>query len=130
VPKPVARSRSLIACRSMRYFVIVIYSRQYPLVTAPTCPIWDKLGALLLFDDLEQKQRPESELLRGLFGLTPASAGLLVEMASGDVTEIAAERLEIAVRTALNPLKLVYQKSGIHKQSEQVTLLNRLPFEG
>ena len=89
--------------------------------------VFGQARSLLLFDDLDDKKRPAAELLRGLFGLTPAEARLLVEMASGDAVELAAERLEISTGTARNQLKSAYHKVGVHKQSELVALLSRLP---
>ena len=91
--------------------------------------VFGQARGLLLFEDLEEKKRPTAELLRGLFGVTPAEARLLVEMASGDAVELAADRLEISTGTARNQLKSAYHKVGVHKHSELVALLSRLPSE-
>jgi DNA-binding CsgD family transcriptional regulator len=91
--------------------------------------VFGQARGLLLLDDLEDNKRPAAELLRGLFGLTHAEARLLVEMASGDAVELAADRLEIGKGTARNQLKSAYHKVGVHKHSELVALLSRLPSQ-
>jgi DNA-binding CsgD family transcriptional regulator len=60
-----------------------------------------------------------------LFGLTPAEArlaGLLVEGQS--VNEIA-EGLKLSRETVRNQLKIVFAKTGAHRQGELVALLSQ-----
>ena len=121
-----AAAGTVVAIARPRHRPILV--RAVPL-TGALADVFGQARSLLLFDDLENNKRPAAELLRGLFGLPPAEARLLVEMASGDAVELAAERLEIGTGTARNQLKSAYHKVGVHKHSELVALLSRLPSE-
>lgn len=119
-----AAAGTVIAISRPRHRPILV--RAVPL-TGALRDVFGQARGLLLFDDLEEKRRPAAELIRGVFGLTLAEARLLAEMASGDAIERAADRLEISTGTARNQLKSAYYKVGVHRQSELVALLSRLP---
>jgi DNA-binding CsgD family transcriptional regulator len=82
--------------------------------------------ALVILVDLAKRFRPPEESLRSSFGLTTAEARLATRLASGDSLDAAADALRITKETARSQLKAVFEKTGVHRQSEFVALLARM----
>jgi DNA-binding CsgD family transcriptional regulator len=82
--------------------------------------------AILLIRDLENNAAFDPNLLATTFELTPAQARLAVRLARGDSVEEAAQQAGVAVATARNQLKAIFQKTGTHRQAELVALLHRV----
>jgi DNA-binding CsgD family transcriptional regulator len=82
--------------------------------------------AILLIRDLESSAAFDQALLTATFELTPAQARLAVRLARGDSIEDAAQQAGIAVATARNQLKAIFQKTGTHRQAELVALLHKV----
>jgi DNA-binding CsgD family transcriptional regulator len=82
--------------------------------------------ALLTLTPLGPKEPAPQALLAQAFALTPAEARLAVIIAQGASPEHAAEVLGISRATARNQLKVVFAKTGTHRQSELVALLSRI----
>lgn len=82
--------------------------------------------AILLVTDLEAMRQPAQETLRAAFGLTPKEAELALRLAAGDTVEQAAEALSITVAHARQRLKILFDKSDTHRQSELIALLQRI----
>ena len=96
----------------------------YPLkMSAFAANAFSDCQAMLVFVDLERRVRPPLDDLRSSFGLTAAEARLAADMAGGTLLEVAADALGISKETARNELKSVFQKTGVHRQSELVSLL-------
>jgi DNA-binding CsgD family transcriptional regulator len=66
---------------------------------------------------------PPSELLSGLFDLTPAEAQLARVLVAGRSLRVAAEAAGISIGTARERLKQVQAKTATHRQAELVSLL-------
>lgn len=82
---------------------------------------------LLLVSDTAKGACVPVDLLRELFGLTPAEARLAIRLASGtSLTEAAAE-FGVGKATVRTQLNAVFQKTGTSRQAELVRLLNALP---
>ena len=82
--------------------------------------------ALVLIEDPSRGRSFAPDLLRQLFGLTPAEAALAVELLSGKwVDEIAAER-KVGMPTVRTQLQAVLAKTGCDRQSELLRLLGSL----
>ena len=64
--------------------------------------------------------------LRDLFGLTDREAALALRLADGVTLEAAARGLKMAIGTARNHLKNVFEKTGTKRQAELVALLGVL----
>jgi DNA-binding CsgD family transcriptional regulator len=79
--------------------------------------------ALLVFVDLEKRVRPSQEAIRSAFGLTAAEARLAVRLAGGAPLDAVADEFRIAKETARSQLKSIFQRTGVHRQSELVSLL-------
>ena len=84
-------------------------------------------GALALFlsrPGAEAAADPEA--IRTLLGLTPAEARLAAALGAGHNLVTAAAQLGIAHNTAKVPLRAVFDKTGVHRQSQLVALLASL----
>jgi DNA-binding CsgD family transcriptional regulator len=82
--------------------------------------------AILLIRDLEGNAAFDQTLLATTFELTPAQARLATRLARGDSIEDAAHEAGIAIATARNQLKAIFQKTGTHRQAELVALLHKV----
>jgi DNA-binding CsgD family transcriptional regulator len=63
------------------------------------------------------------EVLKDLFGLTPAQAAVAGKLAAGESLEHIAAKLRISLHTARDHLKIVFAKTGTSRQSQLVALL-------
>lgn len=61
-----------------------------------------------------------AELLRELFGWTPAESRLALALANGDTVASFARRCHVSVNTARSQLQSVLRKSGLTRQSELI----------
>ncbi len=78
--------------------------------------------ALFLVDPT-RAEGPDPESLRDRFQLTPAEAGLAVQLAQGASLVDAARALDIAHNTARAHLRAIFAKTGTHRQVQLVHLL-------
>ncbi len=85
---------------------------------------------LLLISDLEQEKRgPAADILRRLFGLTPAEARLAMLLGHEMSLAEAAGTMGITMLTARSHLKRIFEKAGITRQADLIALLNRIPSD-
>jgi DNA-binding CsgD family transcriptional regulator len=82
--------------------------------------------AILSIRDLEGCAAFDPNLLATIFELTPAQARLAAMLARGDSVEDAAREIGVAVSTARNQLKTIFQRTGTHRQAELVALLHKV----
>ena len=82
--------------------------------------------ALLLITDPEARAIPSTDTLRQIFGLTSAEAVMVRRLAAGEALKQAAEALGISVGTARVHLKAIFAKTEIHRQSELISLIQRI----
>jgi DNA-binding CsgD family transcriptional regulator len=88
---------------------------------------YGQLAALVFVSDPEAATPSRSEILRRLYGLTPAEARIADLLASGsEVGEVAA-RSGITLETARFHVKRVLNKTGARRQTELVRLMLSLP---
>lgn len=86
-------------------------------------PLGAQAGLKLVFvTDPEAEARPPEEVLRSLYGLTPAEARLTGLLLRGRTVTEAAEELRITRNTARTHLKRVFSKTGTGRQAELVRL--------
>ena len=84
-------------------------------------------GALaLLLSRPGQDGPPSPQVLRDLFGLTPAEARLAAVLAGGETLVNAARLIGIAHNTAKVQLRSVFAKTGVHRQAQLVSLIAHL----
>jgi DNA-binding CsgD family transcriptional regulator len=94
-------------------------SRRWSLDRQPT--------VLLLLSDTARSTRASADLLRDLFGLTPAETRLAIRLGGGMSLTDAAAELGVAKATVRSQLNAVFQKTQTNRQGELVQLLNTLP---
>jgi DNA-binding CsgD family transcriptional regulator len=82
--------------------------------------------ALLVITDIERRPTVPEDLLRTMFGLTPAEARLACRLAEGASLDDVAEALGIVRNTARVQLRSVFAKTGTRRQGELIALLARL----
>jgi len=70
--------------------------------------------------DPNVRQETTPELLRRMFGLTPAESAVLQELLAGGTLADAAEARGIVAQTARNQLKSVFRKMGVKRQADAV----------
>lgn len=84
-------------------------------------------AAAVIVTDPEAAPPDAAEILGGLYELTPAESALSVLLAGDASLADAAEQLGITIQTARQRLKLIFEKTGTHRQSSLVRLLVRGP---
>jgi DNA-binding CsgD family transcriptional regulator len=86
--------------------------------------IFSRAEALLIVTSLIPSKTASTDILSGLFDLTPAEARLAGGLVEGKtLSEIAAQR-GVALETLKSQLKTVFAKTGTRRQSELVGLLS------
>jgi DNA-binding CsgD family transcriptional regulator len=64
-------------------------------------------------------------VLRDRFGLTPSEARLALRLVTGESLRSAALALNVSYETARTALKVIFTKTGTHRQSELVIVILR-----
>ena len=100
-----------------------------PLRTAALYLGKDLPVAGIFISDPEKRPVSDNELLRQLYGLTPAESRLAQMLAAGESLNDAAEKLRVATSTVRSQLKSIFAKTNTHRQSDLVRVLLRLPAE-
>ena len=103
----------------------VVVSPYLPGSWAGSAPFSHK-AAIVLVSDPQPVLKQRREFLRRRFGLTPAEALVMLEIASAQGRGAAARRLGISEATLKTHLVHIFAKTGVSRQAELVRLL----FEG
>jgi DNA-binding CsgD family transcriptional regulator len=77
----------------------------------------------LFIRDAERKSEASREMVRRLFGLTPAEASLALALANGLTLDQAADGLNIRKNTARAHLRSIFSKIGVTRQTTLVRVL-------
>lgn len=88
----------------------------------PSCPT-----AVVFMDDLSATVRPRHELLKALYGLTPAESRVAFLLLDGKSGEEITVLLGISKNTLKTQVQSIYDKTNVRRQSQLVRLLARLP---
>lgn len=94
-----------------------------PLLAPPTGTNLGEAVAILFVADPEGSQISTTEVLEGLYDLTPAEAELLRLLAEGHSLEEVAGRRGVTINTARSHLKQVFAKTDTRRQGELVRLV-------
>lgn len=86
-------------------------------------------GGIVFLYDMEEATALPAECLTQLFGLTPAEAGLALEVVRGGSSESMAGRLGISVNTVNTHLRRIFDKTSTHRQADLLKLLLALSME-
>ncbi len=79
--------------------------------------------AAVFVSSLDQMIDYPQEILRSLFGLTPAEIKLATALTSGEDLNEISDKLRLSKNTLRNQLKSCFHKTGAHRQTELVALL-------
>ncbi len=83
-------------------------------------------GSLVVITSLSPRALPDSEMLQGLFDLTPAEARLAIGLAGGNRIGELARLFKVSQETVRSQIKQVFAKTRTRSQAELVGLLARL----
>lgn len=83
--------------------------------------------ALLIVTDPAERTVPQEDSIRVLFGLTAAEAKLAIALGQGATVRELVEGFRITANTVRSHIKRIFDKMGVHRQSELVAVLARLP---
>jgi DNA-binding CsgD family transcriptional regulator/PAS domain-containing protein len=78
-------------------------------------------------NDPDTRVRPRGDVLRELYGLTPAESALATLLAEGKTLQEAAGLRGVTHQTARSQLKSIFSKTATRRQSELLRLLLSLP---
>ncbi|MEJ2681362.1 MAG: helix-turn-helix transcriptional regulator [Gammaproteobacteria bacterium] len=85
------------------------------------------VSAVIFISCAQQAVDLSLDLLKQLYGLTPAEARLAVALANGDSLEAMAIRFSVSLNTIRTQLKSCYRKTGASRQNELVKLVLSAP---
>jgi DNA-binding CsgD family transcriptional regulator/PAS domain-containing protein len=85
--------------------------------------------ALIFIYDPTAKPASRMRVLQALFGLTPAESRFVSRLLDGMDLSAAAVSVGVTSATARFMLKVIFRKTGVHRQSELIRLLSGIPGE-
>jgi DNA-binding CsgD family transcriptional regulator len=86
--------------------------------------------ALLIHGSASRTSTLAPQLLRHVYGLTPAEVQVVLAIAEGDTLKRYAQRRGISRHTAANQLKRAFEKTGMRRQSELVRWMHQCNGRG
>ncbi len=89
----------------------------------PSCP-----AAVVFIHDLSARVRPVFEILKALYGLTPAETRVACLLLDGKSTDEISEILGTSRNTLKTQLQSIFGKTGVCRQSELMRVLMYLPI--
>lgn len=109
ITRPTGRSRLSIAVRAL------------PLSEFAEGKRWPAVSVFLR--DPDRKAQGSVEMLRKLYGLTPAESMLTMQLVEGLTLDEAAEQLHVRKNTARAHLRSIFSKTNVTRQTSLVSLL-------
>lgn len=86
-------------------------------------------AACVVISDSESSPPVTQDVLRKLYGLTPAEIRLALKLATGMSLQSAAMELAISYKTARTQLAVIFRKTATSRQGELVKVLLSSPFD-
>jgi len=86
------------------------------------CPA-QTISAIAFVVDPSQRQRPTQDILRALFGLTPAECRVALLLCDGHAPKAIAGTIGVSVETVRSQIKSIFSKTGVKRQGELIRLL-------
>jgi DNA-binding CsgD family transcriptional regulator len=86
-----------------------------------------QLKVLVMIADPNVQPKSRDQLLKGLFGLTPAEARVAMLLVAGLGPKEISEQMDTTQNTVRFQLKVVYRKTGVNRQSQLARLISMLP---
>jgi DNA-binding CsgD family transcriptional regulator len=81
------------------------------------------IAAVAFLIDPAKRLRPTTEVLRAMFGLTPAECRVALLLVDGHAPRLIAQMVGVTDHTVRSQIKSIYSKTGVRRQSELVRLL-------
>jgi len=81
------------------------------------------VSAIALVIDSSHKQRPTQDILRALFGLTPAECRVALLLGDGRAPKEIAGMIGVTADTVRSQIKSIFAKTGVNRQTDLVRLL-------
>lgn len=122
--KPAGAMQALRPSSKRPYSILVSPLGKSPFVLTRIRP-----AACIVITDPETSSAVSGDLLRSLYGLTPAEIRLAIHLASGMSLQSAATELAISYKTARTQLAVIFRKTSTSRQGELVRLLLTAPLE-
>jgi DNA-binding CsgD family transcriptional regulator/PAS domain-containing protein len=112
---------------------LFVSRRARPPLQVLICPIRDSASSALcaapsvrviaFVSDPSQTRRPAPDVLRTLFGLTPAECRVALLLSDGHAPAKIADMVGVTTHTVRSQIKSIFSKTGVKRQSELIRLL-------
>jgi DNA-binding CsgD family transcriptional regulator len=86
-----------------------------------------RTAAVVLITDPLWTQRPERQMLRNSYGLTPAECRIALLLSDGKSPRQICETVGVTENTVRSQIKSIFSKTGVRRQSELIRLLLTRP---
>ena len=86
-----------------------------------------RVFAVLFISDPNTGPADLSEILRTLYGLTPAESRLAEQIVSGLSLREAADLNEVSHETVRSQAKAIFAKTGVRRQADLIRLMSSIP---
>ncbi len=83
----------------------------------------DPVAAVAFIFDPLHHQRPAQDILRAMFGLTPAECRVALLLADGHTPREIAQTVGVSFETVRSQIKSTFSKTNVKRQSELIRLL-------
>ena len=81
------------------------------------------IAAVAFITDPTQRQRPRQDVLRAMFGLTPAECRVALLLGDGHAPRKIADMIGVTDNTVRSQIKSIFSKTGVKRQGELIGLL-------
>jgi DNA-binding CsgD family transcriptional regulator/PAS domain-containing protein len=85
--------------------------------------VGDPISAVAFITDPARRQRPAENVLRAMFGLSPAECRVALLLSDGHAARQIADMIGVSENTVRSQVKSIYFKSGVRRQGELMRLL-------
>lgn len=112
---------------------LFVSRRARPPLQVLVCPIRDSVNSglcvapvvrvIAFVTDSSQTRRPAQDVLRTLFGLTPAECRVALLLSDGNAPGKIADMVGVSTHTVRSQIKSIYSKTGVKRQCELIRLL-------
>jgi DNA-binding CsgD family transcriptional regulator len=110
--------------------MVQISRRARPALQIVISPILNKaidtsksIAAVAFITDPLQRERPAQDILRTLFGLTPAECRVALLLADGHSPREIAQTIGVSFETVRSQIKSIFSKTNVKRQGELIRLL-------
>lgn len=88
-----------------------------------TVPVSGNVAAVAFINDPLRTQRPEREILKAVYGLSPAECRVALLVSDGKSTREICNSVGVSENTIRSQIKSIFSKTGVNRQSELIRLL-------